>query len=123
MNWYIYTLKKYAVFSGRACREEYWFFVLFNFTIGVLLGLLTFVPVIGNIFEFFSFVYSLGMTIPVIAVTIRRFHDIGRGGLSLFFIFIPVIGIIIFIRFMIKLPFSPMIFGNRILDKNNMING
>ena len=31
MNWYFEVLKKYAVFSGRARRKEYWMFVLFNF--------------------------------------------------------------------------------------------
>ena len=30
MSWYFDVLKKYAVFSGRARRREYWFFVLFN---------------------------------------------------------------------------------------------
>lgn len=102
MNWYIGALKKYAVFSGRACREEYWVFIFFNFTIGLILGLLTFIPVIGEIVGVVSFAYSLGIIIPTIAITIRRFHDIGRSGLSLFFIFIPLIGIIILIMFMAK---------------------
>jgi hypothetical protein len=31
MNWYLEALKKYAEFSGRSRRKEYWFFVLFNF--------------------------------------------------------------------------------------------
>ena len=29
MNWFVLALKKYAVFSGRSQRSEYWFFVLF----------------------------------------------------------------------------------------------
>jgi hypothetical protein len=33
MNWYMKVLKKYAVFNGRACRKEYWMFVLFNMII------------------------------------------------------------------------------------------
>jgi uncharacterized membrane protein YhaH (DUF805 family) len=102
MNWYIDVLKKYAVFSGRACRREYWFFVLFNFIIGLILGLLTLIPVAGNILWIFSFAYSLGIIVPAIAVTIRRLHDTGRSGLSLFFIFIPLVGIIILIVFMAK---------------------
>jgi uncharacterized membrane protein YhaH (DUF805 family) len=40
MNWYFEVLKKYATFSGRACRSEYWWFVLIN----VLIAL---IPVIG----------------------------------------------------------------------------
>jgi uncharacterized membrane protein YhaH (DUF805 family) len=102
MNWYIDVLKKYAVFSGRTCRKEYWFFALFNFIIGLILSLLTLIPIVGNIFVIISFAYSLGIIIPAIAVTIRRLHDIGRSGLSLFFIFIPLIGIIMLIVFMAK---------------------
>ena len=33
MSWYIAVLKKYAEFSGRARRKEYWMFALFNFII------------------------------------------------------------------------------------------
>jgi uncharacterized membrane protein YhaH (DUF805 family) len=54
MNWYIDALKKYAVFSGRACRKEYWVFVFLNFIIGLILSLLTLVPVAGNIFGIIS---------------------------------------------------------------------
>jgi uncharacterized membrane protein YhaH (DUF805 family) len=37
MNWYLEVLKKYAVFSGRARRKEYWMFFLFNFIIASML--------------------------------------------------------------------------------------
>lgn len=40
MNWYLEVLKKYAVFSGRARRKEYWMFFLFNTIIGFVLGLI-----------------------------------------------------------------------------------
>jgi len=38
MNWYLAALKKYAVFSGRAQRKEYWVFYLFNFLITLTLS-------------------------------------------------------------------------------------
>ena len=38
MNWYLEVLKKYAVFSGRARRQEYWMFVLINMIIAFVLG-------------------------------------------------------------------------------------
>lgn len=37
MNWYVQVLKKYADFSGRARRKEYWLFVLFNILISLVL--------------------------------------------------------------------------------------
>ncbi len=42
MSWYIEALKKYAVFSGRSRRKEYWYFVLFNVIVAfVLAGIAT----------------------------------------------------------------------------------
>ena len=38
MSWYLKVLKKYAVFSGRARRKEYWMFYLFNIIVSVALG-------------------------------------------------------------------------------------
>ncbi|MBF4296147.1 DUF805 domain-containing protein, partial [Vibrio anguillarum] len=38
MDWYLAVLKKYAVFSGRARRKEYWMFFLFNLIFSFILG-------------------------------------------------------------------------------------
>ena len=38
MSWYLQALKKYAVFSGRSRRKEYWYFVLFNIIVAIVLG-------------------------------------------------------------------------------------
>jgi hypothetical protein len=38
LSWYLEALKKYAVFSGRSRRREYWYFVLFNIIVGIVLG-------------------------------------------------------------------------------------
>ena len=40
MYWYVEVLKKYAVFTGRARRTEYWMFTLVNFIIAMALGFL-----------------------------------------------------------------------------------
>lgn len=40
MEWYVGVLKKYADFSGRARRKEYWMFFLINIIIGIVLGFL-----------------------------------------------------------------------------------
>ena len=37
MNWYLAAWRKFAVFTGRSRRKEYWFFALFNFIALVLL--------------------------------------------------------------------------------------
>ena len=38
MSWYLEALKKYAVFSGRSRRKEYWYFVLFNIIVAIVLA-------------------------------------------------------------------------------------
>ena len=42
MNWYLEVLKKYAEFNGRASRQEYWFFMLFNILISAFLATIDF---------------------------------------------------------------------------------
>ena len=102
MNWYIEVLKKYAVFSGRARRKEYWFFALFNviFIIALTLidvsaGLYDVVAAIGLL----SGLYSLAVLVPSIAVFVRRLHDIDRTGWWLLIAFIPLIGVIVLLVF------------------------
>ncbi len=104
MNWYIEVLKKYAVFDGRARRMEYWMFVLFNVIISIVLGVID--NVLGTVTEIgqglLGLVYSLAVLLPGIAVTIRRLHDTGRSGWYILLGFIPCIGVIILLVFMVQ---------------------
>lgn len=98
MSWYVGVLKKYAVFTGRAQRSEYWFFVLFNFIITFVLG---FVEGLVGGPGIVSLIYSLAVLIPSIAVSVRRLHDSDRTGWWLLIALIPLIGAIILIIFMV----------------------
>jgi uncharacterized membrane protein YhaH (DUF805 family) len=97
MNYYIEVLKKYAVFSGRARRQEYWMFVLFNFIISFVISL---VVMFAETLFFLPYLYGLAVLIPGIAVTVRRLHDTNRSGWWWFITFIPLIGAIILIVFL-----------------------
>jgi uncharacterized membrane protein YhaH (DUF805 family) len=104
MNWYLEVLKKYAVFEGRARRKEYWFFVLFNVLISMAMGSIDWLT--GNInpetgLGLFSGLYALGVMIPGMAVSVRRLHDTGRSGWWLLVTFVPVIGAMVFLYFMV----------------------
>ena len=85
--------QKYATFSGRAGRGEFWWWVLANSVIGTVLYLLTVGlgiataskpgQVIGPggwAFGILLVVWALAVIIPNIAVTIRRLHDAGYSG-------------------------------------------
>lgn len=88
MNWYLEVLKKYAVFTGRARRKEYWMFHLFNFIILILLAIVELGPgghgFLGNL-------YAAAVLVPSIAVAIRRMHDIGRSG---WWILLPIVNLV-----------------------------
>src|SRR5437763_10421794 len=96
MDWYMAVLKKYAEFSGRARRREYWMFVLINFLIGC--GLAVIGALVSNL-SFLSWIYSLAVLVPGIAVSVRRLHDTGRSGWWLLIGLIPLIGLIVLIVF------------------------
>ncbi len=104
MNWYLQALKKYADFSGRARRKEYWFFVLFNIIISVVLtvcdvfmGTYSAAASIGIL----TAIYTLAVLIPGIAVSVRRLHDTGRTGWWLLIVLVPLIGALVLLIFML----------------------
>jgi uncharacterized membrane protein YhaH (DUF805 family) len=86
------VFKKYAVFKGVATRSEYWWFSLFSFIVAVVLNVLMGDPNDPNaIASGISLVWSLGILIPSLALSVRRFHDAGFSGKWLLLYFIPVI--------------------------------
>ncbi|MBT3482597.1 MAG: DUF805 domain-containing protein [Opitutales bacterium] len=94
MKWYIEGLKKYATFSGRASRSEYWMFVLFNLIFAIVAIVLD--RVAGTDGIIYS-VYVLGILLPSMGVAIRRLHDTNRSGWRILMSLIPLIGGILLI--------------------------
>ena len=103
MDWYLKVLKQYTRFNGRARRKEYWFFYLINSLIGiVLISLDRFLLKRADGIGFLTGVYSLGVFLPSIAVSVRRLHDIGKSGWWYLINFIPFIGGLIFLYFTVQ---------------------
>ena len=92
---------KYATFSGRARRSEYWYFFLFNAIINIVLNTL-YGATNSTIFTALIGLYSLVALVPGFAVSWRRLHDIGRSGAYYLFILIPLVGAIILLVWMCK---------------------
>jgi len=87
-TWYFDVFKKYAVFSGRARRKEYWMFFLINFIIAVVIS------IIGNLIganDTLSNIYSFATLLPSIAVGVRRLHDTDRSG---WWLLLPIVNIV-----------------------------
>lgn len=100
--YFIKVLKEnFANFSGRARREEYWYYSLAVFVISAILSVLSKAGIVGVIFSIVSFLFSLCILIPGIAVSVRRLHDTGRSGWWLLLCLIPLIGSIVLLVFMV----------------------
>ena len=102
MSWYLEALKKYAVFSGRARRMEYWYFVLFNLIVAFVLALID--TLLGTTtgvssFGLLSGLYGLAVLIPTLALWVRRLHDIDRTGWWLLINLVPLVGTIVLLVF------------------------
>ncbi len=105
MNWYLAVLKKYATFSGRATRSEYWYFGLISAVITLVLILLDKVMGTYNTessMGALSGLYSLGVMLPSLAVTVRRLHDTDRSGWWLLLAFVPLIGALVLLYFTVQ---------------------
>lgn len=101
MDWYLSVLKKYAVFTGRARRKEYWYFILVSLFIMIGLAViesLVFQTAPGK-FGILTWIYWLVVLTPTIAVQVRRLHDVGRSGWWLLLSLIPIVGPIVLIVF------------------------
>ncbi|WP_170340319.1 DUF805 domain-containing protein [Ruegeria arenilitoris] len=105
------VLSKYATFQGRAPRSEFWWWVLALFLVLVVTQLIdgaVVAPLLG--FDAFaseagqplSWLVSLGVILPNIAVGVRRLHDTGRSGWWILIGLIPLIGTLILLYFYIQ---------------------
>lgn len=86
MHWYLDVLKKYTVFSGRARRQEYWMYALFN-AIAAIVALV--LDLVLGTFPIIIAIYYLAVLLPSLGVLVRRLHDTGRSGWWVLFAAIP----------------------------------
>ncbi len=104
MNWFLEALGKFATFSGRSRRKEYWYFTLVYVIAEIVLavvdmatGLYSQSTGIGVL----SGIFALAMILPSLSVTVRRLHDTGRSAWWLLIVLIPLLGAIVLLVFMI----------------------
>jgi uncharacterized membrane protein YhaH (DUF805 family) len=90
--------KKYAVFSGRAQRSEYWWFYLFTILISIPAAIID-----GVIFGFENadsgpagIIVSLALLLPSLSAMVRRMHDTGRSGWWIGGFFLAIIVFVLF---------------------------
>ena len=114
--------KKYATFSGRASRSEYWWWFLVGLIVAAILSLIgtlaggiygapdsSGVPTLGpgyGIYLTLSIIWGLATLVPGLALAWRRLHDSNHSGGFYFLAFIPIVGVIILLVFLL-LPANP----------------
>ena len=112
MHWYLMVLRRYAEFTGRARRTEYWTFIGSNIVAAIILaaldhGLGLTYPVgagpsfaaLPTGFGVLGTVFVLAVLVPTLAVTARRLHDIGRSGWWQLIALIPLVGTVVLLLF------------------------
>lgn len=130
MNWMILPFKRYAEFTGRSRRMEYWMFTLLNVIVVTVLliatgglGAMTDLENGGDpstgVMALFGgvgillLIYGLAVLIPSIAVTVRRLHDRDMSGWwylgAIIGGMIPFVGFLVSIAFLVlmALPGTP----------------
>jgi uncharacterized membrane protein YhaH (DUF805 family) len=104
MKWYFETLRKYAVFAGRARRREYWMFELWHALILVALIVID-VKVSASGHDqraVLTGLYILVTALPVFAGSVRRLHDTNHSGWWIFINMVPLVGQFVLLSFLIK---------------------
>lgn len=109
MEWMLLPLKRYADFSGRSRRKEYWMFFLFNLGVALVLNIVLGGAILsgdeggaamGGAGVIVILLYVLLTFIPGLAVTVRRFHDQDKSGWMVLLALVPLVGSVILIVFM-----------------------
>jgi len=118
MEWMLLPFRRYAQFSGRSRRKEFWYFTLFVFVVNIVLSLLDsmlglggtttrevnraawgFSAYYGTSGGLLSGLFALGTLIPSLALSVRRLHDLNRSGWWILLIFLVLIGWIVLLVF------------------------
>ena len=95
-------LQKYATFSGRAGKPEFWWFFLFQVLVLVVTGMVS---------DILNALAGLALILPGLAVGARRLHDIGKSGWFLLVGLIPVLGFLLLIYWFIQPGVGPNEYG------------
>ena len=91
MDLMLQPLRKYADFTGRARRSEFWLFWLFTIVVGGIAGALDYMLFPGEV-EPLQLIVGLGLLIPSLAVAFRRLHDTDRTAGWLLLWLVPILG-------------------------------
>jgi uncharacterized membrane protein YhaH (DUF805 family) len=93
------VLRKYAEFTGRATRSEFWWWMLFYLLVVAALDLFSVIGIGDNstLGSLLIGLWSIAVLLPNLAVSVRRLRDAGHGWANLFYLLVPIAGLVILI--------------------------
>ncbi|MBD3728869.1 MAG: DUF805 domain-containing protein [Sphingomonadales bacterium] len=107
MEWMIMPYKRYADFSGRSRRKEYWMFQLFVIIVYVVLLMLggglgaaagdSGGGLAGGLFGILLLVFIVATFIPALAVLVRRLHDQDKSGWWALLALVPIASLVLLV--------------------------
>lgn len=104
MEWMTMPLRRYADFSGRSRRKEFWMFylgvIIAAVIIAIVENILGIAGSVGDVTGPLTLLFALGIFIPSLAVQVRRWHDQDKSGWFVLVGLIPLIGGLINLVFM-----------------------
>jgi uncharacterized membrane protein YhaH (DUF805 family) len=104
LDWMLMPLRRYADFSGRSRRKEYWMFVLgvliAMIVLSIIEGIVGMSGMVGGVYGPLTTLLGLGVIVPSIACQVRRFHDQDKSGWFVLLALIPFLGGLIVLVFM-----------------------
>ena len=92
------AIARYVDFKTRSTRSQFWWFMLWSVIISIAASAVDIALGMGDSGPV-SLLASLAILLPVLAVTIRRLHDIGRTGWWVLIQFVPIVGFIVIVVF------------------------
>jgi uncharacterized membrane protein YhaH (DUF805 family) len=106
MEWMLMPLRRYAEFSGRSQRKEYWMYALGLWiaviVLSIIEGIVGLSGMVGGVYGPLVTLVLLGTLIPNIAVAIRRLHDIDKSGWWLLISLVPLVGSLVLLYFFVS---------------------
>jgi uncharacterized membrane protein YhaH (DUF805 family) len=94
-EWYVDAIKNhYFDFNGRSRRSAYWFFVLLNAIVTIVVAV---IDIVVGTYPIIYYVYALAIFLPNLGLSVRRLHDVDKSGWWILISLIPIVGIIWFI--------------------------
>ena len=95
------VLRKYAEFGGRAARPEFWWWMLFYVLVASALNVFSVIRIgdTSSLGAILSSLWGIAVLLPTLAVGVRRLRDAGYGWGHMFWLLVPIAGIIVLIVF------------------------